>query len=956
MNYFEESSKFFKTPLQEFIFYDKYSRYRYDLGRRETWIETVERTVEFLKELSNNKLSKEDYGAIYDAILNLKVMPSMRLVAMAGEAARREHFSVYNCSFLTINSIDALAEIMLLSMAGVGVGYSVQKKYTNQLPELPDKLIEVEDIFTIEDTTQGWVDTIKYHLQSLYGGKIVKFDYSQIRPAGAVLKIKGGRASGPDVLEECIGFITKIFNEAVGRKLKPLELHDIACCIGYCSISGGVRRTALISLFDIDDEEMLNCKNVDESFINYRWFANNSAVWEDEPEEELFHKQMDTMFNGMTGEPGIFSLRNARELAPKRRDGSRITGLNPCQPAFANVLTPSGIKQFGSINIGDVIWSGKQWTNIINKVSTGVKPVFKYKTTFGSFIGTKNHEVFQNGSKIEAKYADGIDIIPGPLLEGSISINPQDVMDGLVLGDGSVHKASNNLVYLNVGENDSDYFDSNIKHLFIKPRESLSSHDTPSWEIKTTITDDELPYTHQRKIPDRFFFGTNSKKAGFLRGLFSANGTCLKSGIRVMLKQTSLRLVEQVQEMLSSLGIRSYITTNRPKTVKFSNGEYLCRESYDLNITSDRYLFINLIGFIQKYKNRCTGNVVRRNITSDIVNIEYLGHFPVYDITVDAKEHSYWTGGLLVSNCGEVTLRDQQTCNLSSVICREDDTIQSLGEKIVIATVIGTIQSMADDFKNVREGWKINQQEERLLGVDLNGQMDCPILREDKYGIVHEFLRDLAVDINKKYANKLGINQAAAVTCCKPNGNSSQLVDSSSGIHPRYSKYYIRNVRVSVHSPIYKVLFEAGTPMSPENGEDWSNIKTAVVGFPIKSPEGSKTRDDFRAIDICNFWKINKQYYTEMNPSVTINYKEDEKDELREWVWKNRNIVGGMAFLPHSDAKYDNMPYVEITKEEYEKRVSEFPKIDWSRIEYYETEDMTTATQEIACMSGQCEI
>lgn len=639
MNYFEESSKYFKSPLQEFVFYNNYSRFRYDLGRRETWIETVDRTVQFLKDLSKNKLDDGVYNLIRDNILNLKVMPSMRAMAMGGEAAHRNHFAIYNCSFLTLNSIDSLAEIMLLSMAGVGVGYSVQKKYTELLPNIPKEFSKTDEVYTIEDTTEGWVDALRYHLNKLMlDGEIIEFDYSQIRPAGSILKVKGGRASGPDVLKEAIDFTTYIITMASVNhdKLRPIDLHDIACAIGYCSISGGVRRTALISLFDADDEDMLTCKNdLPKDMWHYRWFANNSAVWEDEPELEAFEKQMHAMFDGNTGEPGIFSLKNAVQTAPKRRDGSKIKGLNPC---------------------------------------------------------------------------------------------------------------------------------------------------------------------------------------------------------------------------------------------------------------------------------------------------------------------------------GEVTLRDMQTCNLSSVICREDDDIQSLSKKIYVATIIGTIQSMADEFKNVRPEWELNQKEERLLGVDLNGQMDCPILRDDKYGIVHGILRDLAVETNKLFASILGINQAAAVTAVKPNGNSSQLVDSASGLHPRHSQYYIRNVRVSVHSPVYKVLFEAGVPMSPENGEDWSNIKTAVVHFPVKSPDGAKTRNDFSAVDMCNFWKLNKQHYTEMNPSVTINYREDEKEELKEWVWKNRMIVGGMAFLPYSDASYDNMPYVEITKEEYEKLNSDFPKIDWSRIEYYENEDMTEAAQQVACMSGSCEI
>jgi len=202
----------------------------------------------------------------------------------------------------------------------------------------------------------------------------------------------------------------------------------------------------------------------------------------------------------------------------------------------------------------------------------------------------------------------------------------------------------------------------------------------------------------------------------------------------------------------------------------------------------------------------------------------------------------------------------------------------------------------------------------------------------------------------------LGINQSAATTCVKPSGNSSQLLNSASGLHARWSEYYIRNVRVGTHSPVCKVLQDAGVPMDPENGQTRENANTWVIHFPVKSPDGAITRNDRTALEQCDFWLQNKLNYTEHNPSVTITYQQDEVLDIIRWIWEHQDKVGGMAFLPAFDAQYDQMPYVETGLEEYEQLVGKFPEIDFSKIYRYEEEDLTTAAQEFACLSGQCDI
>lgn len=306
--------------------------------------------------------------------------------------------------------------------------------------------------------------------------------------------------------------------------------------------------------------------------------------------------------------------------------------------------------------------------------------------------------------------------------------------------------------------------------------------------------------------------------------------------------------------------------------------------------------------------------------------------------------------------CGEIILRPFGMCNLTTVNGSKLDYAQ-LQEAVAVATIVGTIQSLATKFPYLRPQWKQNCEEERLLGVSIGGQMDNDRLHGESRDAVLSELKQTAIETNRQWAEKFNINVSSAISCVKPDGNSSQLLEMSSGIGPRHAPYYIRNVRVSASSPVAKVMRDAGVPMSAENGEeDPKNPRTWVASFPVKAPEGALTRKDVTAISQCEQWLANKLYWTEHNPSVTITYKPDEVIDLMKWVWDHRDKIGGMAFLPSFDAKYDQLPYIEIDEAEYKRRVAEFPEIDFSKIFRYEASDMTTAAQEIACVTGVCDI
>ncbi|NJO31682.1 MAG: hypothetical protein HC874_32125 [Richelia sp. SL_2_1] len=450
MNPFSDMNYYFKSPLQEFVFIDKYSRYNYKLGRRESWRETVDRAVNYLKKLSEYKLPDNIYKKIHQYILELKVMPSMRLLAMAGPAAERNNLSIYNCSFIGVNSIDAFVEALLISMAGCGVGFSVEKKYVNQLPQVPTYHYYHRTKYIIEDTTEGWGEALRVHLYGLFGigcgydvGEVIEFDYSKIRPAGSPLKIKGGTASGPEPLKETFDFITSVFQKAQGRMLRPIELHDIMCSIGQCSIAGGMRRTAMISLFDHNDKNMLKSKTG--KYNNYRWNANNSMVWPINGLDKVaFNNFFDILFDGMTGEPGIYSLQSAQLNAPTRRNGSLIVGVNPC---FANgtlINTRAGIYPVESLLNNDTeIWNGNEWELTKFEITGENQSTLNIEMQDGSeLIVTPYHRlILDDNTTIQAKdlqIGNRLKVSNTPYLFGNKV--KAAYFKGFLAGDGTSHK------------------------------------------------------------------------------------------------------------------------------------------------------------------------------------------------------------------------------------------------------------------------------------------------------------------------------------------------------------------------------------------------------------------------------------------------------------------------------------------------------------------------------------
>jgi ribonucleoside-triphosphate reductase len=308
--------------------------------------------------------------------------------------------------------------------------------------------------------------------------------------------------------------------------------------------------------------------------------------------------------------------------------------------------------------------------------------------------------------------------------------------------------------------------------------------------------------------------------------------------------------------------------------------------------------------------------------------------------------------------CAEINLRDMGLCNLTEVIVEAEDDLESLLDKVEIATILGTVQSTFTNFDFLRPEWQKNAEEERLLGVSITGQFGNELLsgKLGKRALKHTLteMRKHAVSINKKYAKMLGINQSVAITTVKPSGTVSQLTYSSAGMHPWHSEYYLRTVRADIKDPLNKYLTDMGVPSEPDlMNPDSSTVFT----FPVKAPEGAITRKDLSAVEHLDIWLMYKKHWTEHNPSITVSVREDEWIEVANWVYENFDDIGGLSFLPYDEHSYKQAPYQECDETTYKQFYHDTPKvIDWSLLSAYEQEDNTIGSQTLACTSGACEL
>ncbi len=629
------------TSYQTYIHLSRYARWDENQNRRETWSETVTRYIDYMCDKQcKGILPQELKLQLARAINTLQIMPSMRCLMTAGPALERDNVAGYNCSYITVDRVRAFDECLFILMCGTGVGFSVERQFVTQLPCIPEQLNETDSIIVVRDSRLGWAKAFRELLTLLYAGQIPKYDLSKIRPAGSRLKTFGGRASGPQPLEDLFKFTISLFKEAAGRKLTSIECHDLMCKVAEIVVVGGVRRSALISLSNLSDDRMRAAKSGKWYEENgQRGLANNSVAYTEKPDIGIFMKEWLSLYESKSGERGIFNRVAAKKVAA--RNGRRDAG---------------------------------------------------------------------------------------------------------------------------------------------------------------------------------FEFGCNP--------------------------------------------------------------------------------------------------------------------------------------------CSEIILRPNQFCNLTEVVVRSDDTLETLREKVKMATILGTMQSTLTNFRHLGTEWTTNTKEEALLGVSLTGIMDNRTMagRNGKEALAKWLveLRELAVVTNKEWAEKLGVNPSTAITCVKPSGTVSQLVDAASGIHPRHAPYYIRRVRADKKDPLATLLLAQGVPCEDDVTKP---EHTYVFSFPIKAPADAIFRKDVDAISQLELWAIYQEHWCEHKPSITVYVKEKEWLEVGSWVYKNFDNISGVAFLPFSDHTYRQAPYEDIDEKKYNELLAAMPKdIDWSMLAAYETEDMTQGTREFSCTGDKCDI
>ena len=315
------------------------------------------------------------------------------------------------------------------------------------------------------------------------------------------------------------------------------------------------------------------------------------------------------------------------------------------------------------------------------------------------------------------------------------------------------------------------------------------------------------------------------------------------------------------------------------------------------------------------------------------------------------SEHDFGT-----NPCSEIILRPNQFCNLTEVVIRAEDTLETLCEKVKIATILGTLQSTLTDFRYLRKIWQTNTEEEALLGVSLTGIMDHEVLSSSELNKTKRWLttmKEVAIETNKEWAKKLGVNPSAAITCVKPSGTVSQLVNSASGIHPRFAPHYLRTVRADIKDPLSEYMVSSGFPHEISVESD----STLVFGFPVAAPVGAVCTAEVGAMEQLRLWKIYQDYWCEHKPSITVYYKDNEFLQVAAWMWENFDVMSGISLLPFDGGVYQQAPYQEITQDKYNELSGEMPVFNWEEQASFEhNSDSTLGSQELACAGGSCEL
>lgn len=929
----------------------------------ETWEEAVKRYEEHFWQFVKPEVAK-DYVTAIALFKSKDILGSMRGLASAGRALPYYPEAIYNCSYLIFDSWEAFADMFILLMLGVGVGYSVEKA-SIKLPPRPTKFREGNITIVVGDSKEGWRDAFLSLLYNLQGGMIPKFDYSLIRPAGAPLKTFGGTASGPEPLRFLFDKTIELFTTKPGKQWTPKEIFTLANLVANTVISGGVRRSACIALADYEDA--FNLK-YDGFWETEPWLAySNVSIAIDNTTKVNVKDLVHHWKANNIGEPGIFNRKYAKDKqwVKLRRDlyDEQFLGTNPCLTKDALILTSEGerpigelakLESFDIVNKDGKITKGKAWF-------TGVKDVYQVYGEFSKPLleATANHKVMTNtGEVVEVKDLKGKRLMPfikEPIHDKDL------LLMGFLQGDGTLTHLYNEKpkVIYNINHKKDKELISMIDAENLTYRQVWRSDIVPKmqeWGFSDKrLIDRELP-EHMKKLLRKDTLDVEELKEikGFLSGLFSANGSVI-SKYRVALKTSNKNLAHQVKNLLKLVGIDSYITTNKEHKKQFPNGVYTVHKSYDVNIRRfDSILqFANEINFIQKYKQKALRELVITRAPK-VRKVVYKGKEEVYDFS-EPETHFGVVNGFVIHNCGEIILRPFQFCNLTEVHVEPDDTKETLIVKAKMATLLGILQSLNTDYTAVLDPrWKQNAETEPLLGVSLTGLRNHPILSEHSFN-TERILTDLRREVReyaKQVAEIYGLPEIKAITTVKPSGTASQILGTTPGLHNSFGRYVIRRLRINKNDPLVDYLKSFGFELF----QDVYNNETLVVEFPLEYPN-HRDRDVVEQIE---YYLMMEWVWADHNPSTTITVKDDiEWEIVEDWLKQYLDKIVGITFLPDNNS-FPQAPYEVIDKETYDSMVKKLRKASKKKAEFLidssvlESHSNTSAA--FACSAGgDCE-
>jgi intein/homing endonuclease len=964
------------NELQNYTFVSKYARWIESENRRETWKEAVDRVKDMMHTMYSDKNIKDDIDWAYEIMYKKKVLGSQRALQFGGDPILKRHAKIYNCTSSYCDRLRFFQECFWLLLCGSGTGFSVQKHHVAKLPALShEPKAETGRKYTIDDSIEGWADALGVLLSSYfvkpseekfkdYRDEYIVFDYSNIRPKGSSLTSGVGKAPGFEPLQNGLEKIRALLDRCIvngQKKLRPIDAYDIIMHSSDAVLSGGVRRSASLALFSADDEEMAKAKTGNWYIENpQRARSNNSALL---LKDDTTFEEFETLMQSVKefGEPGFIWS-----------DSTEMT-FNPCVVANSTVVTDRGIKMVSELidKPFNAVVDGLSYPSHKGFWKTGTKQVIELQFKSGRVLKvTSNHKIMTTTGWKEAgdiNFGENVVInnhrsYP---LESVANFDPissdwkKGYLLGLFLGDGNHSRSSAQLKWW--GESKEQY--RREAYAMLSDIGFTNNHNTSEQNSVAVYSSIESKKLMQFAIDNDCMVGTSkrlSKKSicgswnhisGLIAGYFDADGTVLVNNIKgssLRISSVQLENLQNLQIALNALGIYSKIYKNRrpegDRIMPDGNGgtkSYFCQASHELIISSD-----NIIRFAKciPIKNTDKANKIqtivnnyqripnRTNFVDTLINKTIVGELDVYDCTVE-DIHAFDNDGVYVHNCVEVGMWpvDEQSgksgwqgCNLSTINCSSIEDEDDFYERCKAAAIIGTLQAGFTKLDYLGDISCRIFEREALLGVSLTG-----IMEKHELVLTEKVLKNgakIAVDTNKLIAKKIGINQAARVTCLKPEGTSSSMLGTSSGIHPHHAKRYIRHVQANVLEAPYQ-HFKNYNPQACEKSSWSANNTDEVIKFPIEVPDGAKLKNQLPAIEMLSIVKDTQknwvysgknkslctQEFLNHNVSNTVTVKPDEWEDVTKYIYNHRKFFAGISLIPQSgDKDYPQAPFTTV--------------------------------------------